>query len=86
MTIVRINSNCCKLSLHSFSASDSSKSLSVKESESVSELGRESNSSSSPFEGGSIREGCDVDGSDMKEASVSDMVDQMGGGLPRLDD
>lgn len=75
------SSNCCRLSLHSRSASESAESsLTVRSSESDSE-GSVSTSPSSPLEGGSISDGCDADGSetDMKDDEpLSDIV-RLGG-------
>ncbi len=64
MTMLNSNSNCCRLSFHSRSASESAKSSLIVSSESDSE-GRESISSSSPFEGGSISDGWEAEGSEM---------------------
>src|SRR3954447_24266443 len=77
MTKLSRSSSCCKLSFHSFSASDSSKSLSltVTSSESVCDSGRESISSSEPLVEGYRSDGWDAEGSDViKDAESADMV------------
>lgn len=62
-TIVRSSSNCCRLSFHSLSASDSPRSLSLSIVELEAESGRES-ISSSPLD-------CSREGSSMMEGVES---------------